>query len=340
MLLQLRVLKKPQQYSCFHTSTISLGQSLEKRREKALIKKAGGKTVKKKEETAAPTGKKIIKMKENEFFEKMQPVLFAQQNFDSFDISGLQESYKGLFDPKGEPILQYEFPLRVEQILENTCFRTEYAPIVKKSMHLHRVTSIVDAFLPRIRLSVVFNENEDRNERRPYYGNEIGPSLVAQAPKIYFPINPTLPELVQWTVICVGQDVRKEGEQYIHWIVSNMTNHAPEKSSSGMTFADYVAPSPEDGGDLHRYVFVLCSQKNKNITIAEKYDNDESRSKFNAREFLAKYELKEKGLAFFHSKWHPSVPGPHLRLDTSFFNVKKGSRNNRKSANAVEIQSE
>lgn len=46
-------------------------------------------------------------------------------------------------------------------------------------MYLHRITSILDAFLPRIRLSVVFNEKDNANERRAYYGNEIGPSLVS-----------------------------------------------------------------------------------------------------------------------------------------------------------------
>lgn len=96
MLLQLRALKKSHQNSCFHTSTITLGQSLEKRREKAAIKKAGGKSGKKKDDTPGSQTKKIIKMKDSEFYEKMQPILFAQQNFDSFEISGLHETYQGI----------------------------------------------------------------------------------------------------------------------------------------------------------------------------------------------------------------------------------------------------
>jgi len=139
--------------------------------------------------------------------------------------------------------------------------------------------------------------------------------------------------------VCVGQDVDKDQLQFVHWVVCNINGKAQgDKIESGKTFVDYFPPTPLLNGGLHRYVYLLCSQNEKDIVIKEKYDDDKSRESFNLREFIVKYGLKEKGICFFHSKWHPSVPGPHLRLDYSILDQLSNSKNsnNKKKQNNKE----
>jgi hypothetical protein len=66
---------------------------MEKKREKALAKKATG--GKKKKDDSAPVTKARIKMKDSELYEKADPILFATQNYDSFELSSLTENKNG-----------------------------------------------------------------------------------------------------------------------------------------------------------------------------------------------------------------------------------------------------
>lgn len=71
-----------------HSSSPALGQSMEKKREKAMLKKAGGKAaVKKKDGGVAPTKAKI-KMKDAEMLAKAAPLLNSQDNHDSIELHG------------------------------------------------------------------------------------------------------------------------------------------------------------------------------------------------------------------------------------------------------------
>jgi hypothetical protein len=80
-----------------HSSAPTFGQSMEKKREKAMLKKAGGKPSTKKKDAAAPATKAKIKMKDAELLVKAAPLLRSQDNLDSIELHGaIQETLHGM----------------------------------------------------------------------------------------------------------------------------------------------------------------------------------------------------------------------------------------------------
>jgi hypothetical protein len=45
-------------------------------------------------------------------------------------------------------------------------------------MKLHRITALIAPFRARIRMSIVYIEGDEMEERRVYYGNEFGSAKV------------------------------------------------------------------------------------------------------------------------------------------------------------------
>jgi len=299
----------------YHTSTIPLGQTLARRREKKEAKKSGGKKPdggKKKGGAKEQTVKKI-KMKDSEFFSKIEPIVVSLENFDSFDIStAIFENQRGIFrESDRSPLIGFPEDTHYDiqnPEMDNVRFREGLAEkFVPKLMHMHCVSpDIVEAFSPRIKLLITY----PLEKTYVVFGNEIPPLIVKDKPEISF----LIPKLgfCYWTLFCVGRD--RDGDvQRVHWIVANFFSAA----QNGTTILDYIPPSPAIGEGLLQYIFLLCSHKSC-VNITEVYEPGVA-APFNAKEFMKKYNMVPKGISFLHTKYHPSVPGPQDRLNFKIF---------------------
>lgn len=122
-----------------HTGSPALGQSMEKKREKAMLKKAGGKSaVKKKDGGGAAPTKAKIKMKDGEMIAKAAPLINTQDNLDSIELHGAiqEETYGtiemcslsvlialGIYKANREQLVALPLPM-VDYIDNNADYRT------------------------------------------------------------------------------------------------------------------------------------------------------------------------------------------------------------------------
>jgi len=248
-------------------------------------------------------------MAETEFAEKIAPLAFTNQHGDEYELPEMIDTLRGTETLDGKVVIEggMDDPYRNLRMMDNPRFRSFMGKLVNSLSGYHGIfPEVTEAFTPRINLVM-----EYPNQRLIYWGNVMEPASVQEKPIIDFVV-PAIKNRY-WTLFCVGQEVGSE-RQYNHWTIVNIPSLSLQ---DGKEVAPYIPPNPPINSDLHRYVFFLCSQSAElseweieNFSEA----SQSGRETFNTDAFLAKYSLAPKGLSFFHSRWHPSVPGPHTRL--------------------------
>ncbi|KAG7176581.1 protein D2-like isoform X2 [Homarus americanus] len=80
-----------------------------------------------------------------------------------------------------------------------------------------------------------------------------------------------------------------EGEAYLHWLHTGVKGSglAQGNITSGNTIMSYARPTPPSGTGVHRYIFYLYEESNKDIT----FQTISKRGKFNLHKYAQKNEL-------------------------------------------------
>ena len=75
--------------------------------------------------------------------------------------------------------------------------------------------------------------------------------------------------------------------------------------SKGTTVLEYIPPHPTRGSNLHRFVFVLFEQKDREVQVE---NQPTLQDRFRATSSLIeKHSLKPVGFSFFRAQWDPTV---------------------------------
>jgi len=270
-------------------------------------------------------------MSDKEMREKAAPLLATDRAID-YELPELYETpNKLLRADNDEAVIDFSDLGADTRSLDNVIFRKVLGQKIHTATHIWGIfPDLVDEFWPRINLLV-----EYPTEQMAYWGNELEPHQVETMPKITF--HCPYRNQSYWTLLFIGQEVDKPHLQSIHGIWGNIPSNELVK---GKVLVPYIPAVPTSYGGLHRYMWMLCSQNipgtinedDLNRGDAENsvksttqiidfnwippHTTTQHRNQFILREFLSVYPMiKPKGLCFFHTKWHPSVPGSHDILD-------------------------
>ncbi|KAJ8786945.1 hypothetical protein J1605_023200 [Eschrichtius robustus] len=193
-------------------------------------------------------------------------------------------------------------------------------------------------FVPRVPLHVAYAVGED--DLMPvYYGNEVTPTEVPQAPDLqnkglfrtacpsltgvtapsFFPHQAAqAPEVTyeadegsMWTLLLTNLDghLLEPDAEYLHWLVTNIPGH---RVAEGQETCPYLPPFPARGSGFHRFAFLLFKQ-DKPIDFSG--DTRPSpcyqlaQRTFHTFDFYKKHQdaMTPAGLAFFQCRWDDSV---------------------------------
>ncbi|KAE8661155.1 hypothetical protein F3Y22_tig00116938pilonHSYRG00061 [Hibiscus syriacus] len=139
------------------------------------------------------------------------------------------------------------------------------------------IGDVLDSFIPSIRMSVAFNNNQVFN------GQEFYPSTVATKPRVQIHGGDLR---TFFTLVMTDPDVPGPSDPYLrehlHWIVNDIPGTTD--AMFGREVVGYEIPRPDIG--IHRFVFVLFKQKRRLIIRSPS-----SRDYFSTRDFAAENDL-------------------------------------------------
>ncbi|XP_037821554.1 protein D3-like [Lucilia sericata] len=120
-------------------------------------------------------------------------------------------------------------------------------------------------------------------------GNELQPKQVKDKPEVSWKAE----QGSLYTLLMVDPDapshknpIRRE---VLHWFVINIPEN---RVNEGQVVADYMSSGPQEGTDLHRYVFLIFKQTER-ITCDKFISRTtrEGRIKVKTRDFITQYKL-------------------------------------------------
>ncbi|KAI8130329.1 Phosphatidylethanolamine-binding protein like protein F40A3.3 [Lucilia cuprina] len=120
-------------------------------------------------------------------------------------------------------------------------------------------------------------------------GNELQPKQVKDQPQLKW--NAEQGSLYTLLMTDLDPPSRKEPtlREVLHWLVVNIPGN---RISEGQVLAEYMSSGPEEGTDLHRYVFLIFKQVEKITTdIFIPKGSFEGRFNVKTRDIIAKYNL-------------------------------------------------
>ncbi|XP_037821553.1 protein D2-like [Lucilia sericata] len=120
-------------------------------------------------------------------------------------------------------------------------------------------------------------------------GNELQPKQVKDQPQLTW--NAEQGSLYTLLMTDLDPPSRKEPtlREVLHWLVVNIPGN---RINEGQVLAEYMSSGPEEGTDLHRYVFLIFKQAGK-ITTDKFIPKGSFEGRFNVktRDIIAKYNL-------------------------------------------------
>jgi len=264
-------------------------------------------------------------MSDEELFVKGKPLWALEDTKTIYDLPSDSDVYETTTSYVIERKTDHQstIPLTYDQykddcdlrMLNNIQFRKKISNMIHTVGHLHGIfPHFVRAFYPRVNLMV-----EYPREQLVYWGNELGPKLIVEEPRVTY--QTLVPHY--WTLIFVGQEKNRPEVQYDHWIVGNILS---TDIKNGQVLSEYIPATPFLNGGLHVYVYLLCQQKEKISFDDTRSSQLKERDNFNLEKFMRKYDLIPKGICFFSSKWSPQVPGLPELLNKSSLRVLTSER--------------
>ncbi|XP_017780608.1 PREDICTED: protein D3-like [Nicrophorus vespilloides] len=145
-------------------------------------------------------------------------------------------------------------------------------------------------------------------EEKVKLGKELTPTQVKDVPKMTWD---TCPD-AYYSICMVDPDApcrtAPSLRNWLHWLVVNIPGQC---FSDGQTLTEYVGAAPPKDTGIHRYVFLVYKQCDKQyfheptITAC----SAENRCNFDLHQFTKKYSLKDPIAGnLFHAKWDCYVP--------------------------------
>jgi len=232
--------------------------------------------------------KKKKKMSDEELHEKAKPLMVIDSILD-YELPSIVFKPTGYFfeDESVKNILPNPYLPDFSKYdcdpkqLDNVEFRKRLSNMVHTGCYLHKIfPTLIPGFRARINLTV-----EWPNEQRAYWGNELPPKIVVEAPVVSYPDTNVL---ALWTLIMVGQEIDRPEIEYDHWVITNIPKNV---ITEGQVLSPYICPTPTNDGGLHRCTFILSQQKDRipfNNDIPEPSSDIKHRNTFKTVAFLQK----------------------------------------------------
>ncbi|XP_049849551.1 phosphatidylethanolamine-binding protein 1-like [Schistocerca gregaria] len=162
------------------------------------------------------------------------------------------------------------------------------------------IPDVIDSFTPSVNLCVQYPD-----ERIVYRGNILKPEEVREKPSVTF-CSPSRESY--WTILMTDPDIpfkKSPTDQFNHYTIVNIPGNSIEK---GRILADYLPSAPPSETGKHRYIFLLLKQLDGETNFDENLSmSDPSNRIFDVRDWIKRYKLSPKGLAFYRCEYNETV---------------------------------